>query len=34
MMLSLHGIPLALQVGIPIGLLIALARAQNASIGQ
>ncbi len=33
-MLSLHGIPLALQVGIPIGLLIALARARHASISR
>jgi hypothetical protein len=32
-MLSLHGIPLALQVGVPVGLLIWMVRGRNASIG-
>jgi hypothetical protein len=31
MMMPLHGIPLALQVGIRMGLLLALARARNSN---
>ena len=34
MMLSVHGIPLALQVGVPIGLLIRLVRGRTASVSR
>jgi hypothetical protein len=33
MMLSLHGIPLALQVAGPLGLLLWMARGRNGSVG-